>query len=304
MPVPRGILYNLAPPHFHILLAPLADLSMPLARWIWRGVSVVGLLTAVSLAGVRWRASWISAAIWCSGSALLLLCGQIAGILALPVGMVLRASRSNRWVAAGAWAGVLISIKPFFGLLVVWFLLERRWRAVVAAIASTGLVFAAGWVWVGSGPYLEWVGALSQVNSVGTGLNSSWPSLVERALPAAVEPFATLAGIGIISALTLRGLRRADVSTRLLGTILAAFLISPIGWTHYLWMVAAPLAVWLDRGNRLPPLAWLFWVPPVVVEYAFVTGQWIVPSAYAIALLALWWRVVTPMARRPVQLFS
>ena len=251
-----GAVRNLSPPHFHLLLVPLSPFSMEVARNLWRVESGLGVILAIWVVRTRVEMSWIAAALWSAPMALLLILGQVAGVLSVLLSLVWTSLRAERWALAGICLGILVSMKLPFGLLVVWLVLERRWRAVGFAVLGLVGACVVGVLWVGVEPYREWASALLSIGRIDDGFNASWFALAQRALPESLQSWFAWTGVAAISLMTLLQLKvRPDLTTRLLGVSLAAFLISPLGWVHYMAFVIGPLVVWLAQGNRWPPVA-------------------------------------------------
>src|SRR5262249_5375042 len=163
--------------------------------------------------------------------------------LSVLASLMLVGLHEKRWTRVGLCAGVLLSLKAPFALLLVWLGLERRWQALLFAGVGAVCAFGVGWLWVGSQPYVEWAAALGRVPVVDDGFNASWIGLTNRVLSGGIESLFRVIGLGIIAVLTFVRLRvRPEPTTRLVGVSLAAFLLSPIGWVHYLGFLTGPLA--------------------------------------------------------------
>jgi arabinofuranan 3-O-arabinosyltransferase len=91
----------------------------------WRGLPGAGVILALSLmypvAGTLWNRNV---------NALLML---------VEVGILFAASR-NRWTVAGLILGVSIAIKPVLAVLIIMFLLRRKWGGIAWAVAVPGLL--------------------------------------------------------------------------------------------------------------------------------------------------------------------
>ncbi|HUR20834.1 MAG TPA: glycosyltransferase family 87 protein [Vicinamibacterales bacterium] len=297
-------------PHFHLLVLPFVWLPMPVARAVWNLANIAGIAAAVRLVGFRRvPVRWIAAGLWCGGgTTLLVICGQVAGLMAVGVAMVWREARVGRWGRAALWVGVLAALKPLFGLLVLWFVYERQWRTIVLAGLSCAACYAIGATVFGVTPYVDWSQALAHAGTdwFGGALNASWRGITQRVASDTWEPVLRWMGNAVILGATLWHLRSLSSATRLLAMALAAMLLSPIAWAHYLWMLAGPLTLWLAAGHRWPWGAWLLWVPPVpiVIFQRAEVAPWGIPSLYAYGLLALWLAVIRSSSRRDVSIES
>ena len=68
--------------------------------------------------------------------------------------------RRDRWTAGAIPFGIAMSVKPFLGVIALWLLVTRRWRALMTAIAAASGAFAVGFLVYGAGPYRDWITAL------------------------------------------------------------------------------------------------------------------------------------------------
>ena len=136
-------LVNYNPPHFHVLVLPLAVLPLPAAFIVWTaGSGLLAWLTArmaIQESAVEWtrrdRAILAAGVLTAAGVGATLRVGQVSWYLAFIVTLAWRAARHGRWPAAGAWLGVAIGLKPFLLLFVPVLMIRRRWLAAGVAVA-------------------------------------------------------------------------------------------------------------------------------------------------------------------------
>jgi hypothetical protein len=263
-------LLNLNPPHFHLLLAPFARLPEQAIFGLW-------LLTSALGAGWSWHRTrpwlgpWPLSAMATAGLALAFLAsGPIQFWLAtgqptfqlLPlVVLAWAAAREERWVAAGLWLGVAAAIKPFFALLIVWAALRGDWRALPAGALPVAIAYGVGLLVFGPAAYAEWGATVAGIGWHSLPGNGSFEGFFERLLtdtfsydplliaPDAVQTAsrAAFVAVGALS-LAFATLDRGEVSTDRGFTLLlvAAWLMSPLGWTYYtLWAALPLLCLWL-----------------------------------------------------------
>lgn len=288
-------------PHTHLLLGPLVWLPMEPARLLWQVVSLAGLFLAIRLVYRRpLPVSWIAALLWCGGgTVLMMLLGQLGGVLALAVSFAWREVECGRPRRAAAWIGLLAVMKPFIGIAFVWFAWRREWGAIVSG-ASVGLaVLAVGVLFFTPAAYVDWWRILpitGTTYSVTAG-NGSWQGFVTRN---SLGPGWLAVGWIAVAVITVRALAKMPrPGDQLLSVLLAGILLSPIAWAHYLCLVAGPLAHWLHRARRLPVLAWLLWTPALVIVIGqAMTPPWLVASLYTYGFLGLWLGVVSSSAVR------
>jgi hypothetical protein len=285
---------NINTPHFHLLLWPLLPLGMDRARWAWQFANLLGIWLAVRIIGVKPRATWCAAFVWCGGgTTALLVLGQMAGVFAPVVSMAWLEVDRRRWHRAALWLGLMASVKPFFGLLVAWLLFERKWKAFGLAVVTTVAIYGLGITVLGLSSYEHWLGALrrsSELSWLSNSLNGSLAGLATRLLPGLARRVFWLGTALTVVTYSAVRLPQISISHRLVVVVVCAVLISPIGWGHYLWLFVGPLVAWLSAGNRWPPVAWLLWISPFWMEASGQIGfpGWSLPSAYTYGFLALW----------------
>ena len=268
-----GHLGNLNPPHFQILFVPLASLPYGQALLVWVAFSFACL--AASLVVIfrelqvpfTWTrfVSWGAFTIGLAPFTTVAVTSEMTFVLMLPFALLWRAWRRGQWVSAGAWLGVLVSLKLFFLVLAAWLALRRQWRALGAcAVAVLVLVVLGGGVF-GFDAYRLWTGSLGTVGWQWMAMNASWPGYASRVLqggatiepailvPWLVQPMAVLGAAFVLGATvrsTWRGLD--DAAWRewaLLVLLLGAILASPLGWVYYLPLAYAPVLGWMGAAT-------------------------------------------------------
>lgn len=329
---------NLNLPHTMLPLMPLAALPIGTALAVWVGTNVLAMLTATRLAlrALAWRRVPLLAALaivvyllaWAPAAAFSLT-AQISLLLMLPVVLGWLAARRGRSRTAGVWVGLAAAVKPFLLLFVPYWVIRRQWQALVAAMGSGGLLVLAGVVVFGAGEYVAWLRQLPEVSWAGHYLNASWHGLVRRAfgvsdyapvanLPGVMAPLG-IAGAIAIGVVTLRvaardttgrlePVARVDSDWSLL--LLAALLMSPLGWSYYLWLALWPVVAvvahaqpWRRRAPRDLLLliglgGWLWWGRMTYWGQPHPLATIVCASMYTWALLALWAWVLAERSAR------
>ena len=324
---------NLNPPHFHLILLPLASLPGRWALIAWGMISLVCLGLSLRLiareSGVvltPWRCRLAALALLSfAGLGAVAVTGQVSFILLLPMTLAWMRARRGRWGEAGLCLGLLMSVKPFLGLFLPYLLLRRRFDALGAALGAGAAAFVLGIGVFGWDAHRSWIAGLSSVSWEWVAMNASVLGFLRRVLaPSAYyEPLldaprlivpAWLLLSGIIAVVTLAVAatdsddQAVDRSFSLL--LLAALLISPLGWTYYWWLALGPMVLtvgsWWRWNGRPEPwsasragpwrrallfvaLPGLFWPLPATV--ALQPSAWataLAGSAYFWATLALW----------------
>jgi hypothetical protein len=182
---------------------------------------------------------------------------------------------------------------------------------VITAAVVTGAVIGLGEMAFGSGVHLQWQAVLRRdVSTWGwLLLNASIAAPWMRAFgeaPAfahiehtAVMAYGALGSAAVIAGVTAWQARRSaevDLAWSVLWT--AALLISPIGWTYYLWFAAGPLGatlivIWQTRVAWRQPLlvlaaCFVLPLPTLFMGQPSVTASLTVGSMFTWALMALW----------------
>ena len=331
-PDERREFLNMNPPHFHLLILPLALLPPAAAFGVWlsTGLFALGATAAAALreaalearASAGWLAVWILFAL-SEPFGSNMVTGQIAFHLMPLVAWAWIAARRGRERQLGVALGLAIAIKPFLGLFLPWLLLCRRFEALGFAIGAGVASLALGFAVFGVETHLAWIDALGTVDWHWASMNASLYGFLDRVLglsphytplwlaEAAIAPL-WLAGSALIGAGTFASLfverDRADSDRAFALLLSAALLISPLGWVYYLPLAAPPAIAhfatrqrggpgWLplERG-LLAAAVGLLMLPHIVLwalaEPAPATAT--LGSAYFWGLLALWALLLRP----------
>jgi MFS family permease len=175
------------------------------------------------------------------------LIGSITSLLALGLAVVWR-YRDDRRISTFVSAA-LIAAKVFLWPLLFWLAATRRWRTAIWAIGLALAAVALSWVLVGFGGLTTYPRLLDELSRL-----ESWKSYSAVALGLFLglstdeaRALAIVAGSAVIAAMFVVGyLRRDDAESdrhTFVLAIAAAFLFSPIVWTHYLALLVVPIAI-------------------------------------------------------------
>jgi alpha-1,2-mannosyltransferase len=246
------------PPPVAILLVPLGALPFPLAAAIITVVLIAAVAGALWVLGVRdWRCYTVAIV-----SPPMLSCIQTAALsslLALLVALAWR-SRAKGWTTP-VMIVVMIAAKLFLWPLLLWLALVRGVRCALWTAAAAGLLVVAPWLlgFPGAHTYRP-IRAL--LLSLGTGTHVA-------------EAVAILVGGAVLlAAIALR--TRPDAELRVLALVLlAALLLSPIVWAHYLLVLLPPIAIASRRLSTVWFVPWGLW---------FAGGTWTTPSTAQIVI--------------------
>lgn len=324
---PREVLHfwNMNPPHFHLLLIPLAYLRPAWAFAGWWAAGLVALFVSVRIIareagagwtrrGLFWTVFWLALV---SPMSTTVLTGQVSLLLMLALTSAWRDARHGRWIRSALLLGVAASVKPFLGLFLPW-LLWRQPRAAGAMVAAGTGCFLAGLVTFGPDAYAGWFGALTSMNWSWVPFNGSVVGLLSRTfadsprfLPLVEAPWlasalsiAAFIGLTVIAfAVLVRDRSSHAVDRAFAGLILTALAVSPLGWIYYLFLAGGPLFVLWQAIERRPArgrdlliamaVPGLIW--PVAMAGLFRLTPWgpvTFGSVYGWTTLALWGAVL------------
>jgi alpha-1,2-mannosyltransferase len=232
------------PPFALFALTPLAlvsHLSMALAQAIWAVFNVWCVVWCLAYAGRRW--TWGVAVLALLAVAKPLQANfehQNVTVVLLYLLMLLHRELERgrtRW--AGTWAGIATALKAFPGLLLVYFLIRRRWRAFAVGVLGAGVLtvgamirygpFGAvdtAWSWFTTSrtaPIMANFGTqpLGNLLYTGLGLGTPWVVGIEVVI-----------GIILLWSLAETPAGHDWVGDLGLVSVFAA-LITPIGWFYY-----------------------------------------------------------------------
>jgi alpha-1,2-mannosyltransferase len=316
------------PPFAAAVFAPISVLPVIPAQVLWELASVaafaVGCAITLKLAG--WRATRTAVAAVLAAGLLLepvyhtLLQGQINLILlALVLADVWRASRDR---PAGIGVGIAAAVKLTPAIFVLLFLLARRGRAALTAVATFIACGLVGFLVAPGASRLYWTHVFYETNRIdapyignqspygaairifgGVGHVSHWYLLVSVVIGVA----------GLATAVVFA--RRGDWLTAAAVTGTTSLLVSPVSWTHH-WVWILPALVVLARGGRgdriaaaggyvLFAVSPLWWTPHSLgrPDYGFHGPLTLVANCYLIAgfsfLAVMAWRAGRLVTARP-----
>lgn len=274
-------LENLNPPLWVLLISPLGLLEPLVAYRLFVLIALfvtVGYLAWVA-EELRLRPAWVVV-----GGVMLLLSspllatlalGQVYPFLALGLVAAWISDRRGRFVGSGVVLGLVVALKPSLAPVLLWPLVRRRWRAVVAAVAAGLAATLIGAMVVGFGATLDWLRLLSGSSASAYWDNASLPSAASRlftdnpygrhvaSLPWMV-PVAYGLGIAAIAVTAWRVRGGAEVG--LWALVAASLLASPIAWHNYLVLLGPGIVLLLARG----------WAAPAFLLLCLqaIPGQW------------------------------
>jgi alpha-1,2-mannosyltransferase len=304
----QPVLVNAHPPVAILLSLPFACLSYSTAVEIWRALSF-GLIFACTLA-IKRELGHLPAAIrlpylvpafllLTSGPvALTIFQGQLHAVLLAIIVGAWCADRAGREQIAGALLGLAGAIKLSPILLLGYFLIRYRWRAVCAGVlvfvAANALVFFI----LGPSIFSEYLAVLPQVaphrsNLANAALPGFWAKLFNPAPGRVIAPLVQSQGIDLlgtctsiatITILAAVAIRRASARGHkdlAFGVaVIALLLVGPLIWEHTLLVLVLPLGI-LAHG-------WAAWGKPRRTLFlSTVVAVWLIPYTFRIIALKI-----------------
>ena len=252
-----------------LLTLPLALLPYQAAGVVWLLLSSAAYIAAAMLfaKGLGWRRS--TGVVIGIGSLIVpvvqkdLSTGNLNGELLLLLVAAWYLARQGRDAWAGASIGLAVALKVFPGLMLIPFVVARRWRAVRAAVVSAVGLTAVGLLGLGPSKAIGYVkaGAGSQGFKYwdASPANVGWWGMATRWLsPNGWVPHANLetlalaiASAGVIVFLVLAVRPRAGLCRdEFWSTAPLMLLVWPIVWDHYLVLVLPWVVLALQNSAR------------------------------------------------------
>ena len=296
---PPGARVNMNPPPFQLALAPLTALPLPVASAVFRTLSVASMILCLwwlaRASRDRWTAGDVGALLAWAPMASMLSLNQVTWLLWPLLILTWSSWRRHRWTAGAVPLGIAMSVKPFLGVVALWLLATRRWRALAAAIGAASGIFAIGFLAYGAGPYRAWIAALGHEQWSWAPMNASiagWLARIAQAddaIGSSPPPaWVTVAALALSTAIVVAALvRTRHVTVERSWPILlsSALLASPLGWIYYMWWIvtaARPMEILITS-----PLLWIPWAyVPAHSGSRLIAGT--LGSIYFWGLVLLW----------------
>ncbi len=284
-----GLFYY--PPTFAPLILALGWLSSDAAVRLWAALLVAASLLAIAILPVSRTVRW-----W-----ILLLAGlSFPFVYAVKLGQVgplllLTMAIGWRWLdepirlGASAALGAAIKLQP--GVILVWALLTRRFRAVAVGALVLVVLAILATVLAGAGAWSDFLTLARAVSDPITTPHNFTPGAVgfQLGLSSGAATLLQVASTVAAVAVLLVAIRWAVPEASYLAAVLVSQLVSPILWDHYAVLLLLPVAYLLAAGR------WWALLIPLVTAWPLVgvTPPIIYPLAFWVALgatVAVGWR--------------
>ena len=235
------------------------------------------------------------------------------------------ALRKRHDTLAGILLGLACAVKLFPGLLVLYLLMRRCWRALIVMVLMVILGLAAPLVAVATQDvvlYLTEIAPANVAHYAAFPINSSLTGAVSRLLVASpwIEPLlaAPLLSRAVIAGLSLSVLgillwqlwqlpaTQLGDDVAFSGTCVAMILLSPLSWQHSFTLLLLPLAILVQLAQRwqlqrlrtfallvfimlaLPDIDITRWLMALYAPYKIPWYAALVLSTSTLALFLLW----------------
>jgi alpha-1,2-mannosyltransferase len=250
------------PPAFAVALVP----------WLVFGGAAAGLwcvaMAACFVAGVallpvrrdvRWLVLVLAALDWPLLYAVKL--GQVEPLLFLGFAAAWRWMDEPGVVGVVAALGALVKVQP--GLLGVWALATRQYRAVAVAVVVAAVAAAAATIFTGFGAWATYVDLLRGLGGTLTVAHNFAPGAVAHlaGLPQDAATAVQLASMALALVAALAAWRWASPVASLQVTIVVSQLLSAPLRDHYAVLLLLPVAWLVGRGRKwaalIPLLGWI-----------------------------------------------
>jgi glycosyl transferase family 87 len=249
---------NAHPPTSVLLVIPFAWTDYVLASVLWNSVSLLAL--GASLVIIASELSYhpsITELLWLVVAFTVwpplwfhIMEGQFGLIVLLLMTLAWSASRRGRDAQAGCMIGLAAAIKIFPAGVLLYFILRRRWRAVIFGSLSFLLITGATLLAVGPGAYRSYFAILRFLAGYHAyARNTSLNGFFSRLFNPPLSSLLFLAG----SALTLATISReatkkiSDFDVEFALMLTGTLLLSTITWQHSFVVLLLPLAICSTR---------------------------------------------------------
>lgn len=259
---------NVNPPVFSLILLPLGFLKESVATALWdffalfSGFGAVWLVYKVFLS--RFHETWnyfLLLAIFLAPLPFYanILLGQTGSIITFSVFGVWFLARKKHDVLAGFLLGLILSVKFFFGLLAILFLLQKRWKFLSAMMVSFLLLNGLSLALFGKETFVQYVSILHHISWYASNWNASLYGLFIKFFPENRLLRSTLYELCSIFLVCyqVKLCYKEWTSTEKFDfafsyTLIISILISPLGWVYYLPVMILPIMLMIEKFSSIP----------------------------------------------------
>ena len=255
---------NLTPPTFILLSLPLGLLKEPNAIIVWAIFSLaIDCLNVYLLYRIFFKQYgnpiiyWILLGIYLASMPALanVSLGQLAPLILLAIIGLWQWSKNACDIKAGLLLGLILSIKYFFGLFAIFFLLQKRWRLLVTSVVSFIALNSLAYAVLGKETFLQYQQNVAHIYWYVNNWNASLFGFLSR-FDARIVNLHFVTGLwvridyycGCLALLFVEWYlcRKKFTSSyefdfAFCYVLIAALLMSPLGWLYYLVLLIIPI---------------------------------------------------------------
>lgn len=255
---------NLTPPAFILYTLPWGLLNESRSLILWDIFSVlISCLSVYILYSIFFQAYrqpiiyWALLGIYLASmpSIASISLGQYGPLILLALLGIWQWAKKKYDMRAGIVLGLLLSVKYFFGLFAIFFLLQKRWRLLIASVVTFSLANALAYLVFGKTAFVQYQQNLSHVlwyvnnwNASIFGFLSRFDAHVDH-LHFSTTRWIMLTYYGLSAILFLIHIQlcrkplqnEQDFDFVFCYVLIASILISPLGWLYYLGIMSIPI---------------------------------------------------------------
>ncbi len=323
--LPRLILpSDLNPPFFIMLLTPFAWLSYGHALLCWSVItfccSVLGILLSLKSYPEAWQNPNIR---WYALAGLLIyfpvyanfFLGQLGSILLLITAAAWLQCRKKSYDIAGILLGFAFSLKLFYGLFLIFFLIRRKWRTLFIMITTYVSCSFAAFVFFGLSNYKHYLYTLNHIRWFAGSWNASLYGFLIRLFgtghegnhpiinyPSLGQPFYHIISIIILVYFVYQihksyqnEMRVADYNPRdeldwqFSLTLVVMLLLSPLAWLYYFTLLIIPFITIIRLIHKLRHFNFNFCLLIVILLLSGTPNYYRLPTEMVKLSMAITW---------------
>ena len=313
-----GLIHASDTPPFLLCFEPLTRLRPRVAFWIWTAINFSALAIAMYLLlahrrGLSGRTAWLLAGLILMSAPVNLnfYWGQSQLIVLALMVAAMRAMERERDGGAGLLIAAAALLRAYPLLLVGYFVIRRKWRAV--AFATTGIAagvlvtvavlgltqtlsFVHGASWVTDYSMINRVDNLSLgpfVSRMFWALTGTAPGSSADWTRRAAIAVADIVVLGMTIRATLADTNRRDPDWRIYSLwIAASIMLSPVGWHHYLVLLAIPFVQLVASAAHRRSSSRAVWMAAVAYALSVVSlrvfNRFLIPPPTEFQLIFPW----------------
>jgi len=280
------------PPPFVLLAAPFSLFGFDTGNGLWIAFLLACWAVGTAIMPVRPATKAVILLVGAVGWPLIygVRIGQVAPILYLVFAVAWRNLERPLWLGASVAVGAMLKLQP--GLLAVWLLARRDWRALlVAAVVGASIALIAAVVGLS-----DWLGLLTLLRSLSNAVDIPVNMAIGATLHSVgvdlelARTIQTINTVVILALVVVTGVALPRTAGFLVAVI-ATQLISPIVWSHYALLLLLPVAWLLDRRQW-----WAILIPLVHIWVLLpFAPNWTYSVAFHAALIGV---IVTGLRER------